>query len=109
VTLSYTYDLIMDNHNSRTIQGFSTDSSDIFIKCQRCPLATHQKFVNYYGDFSYADDFIQAALNGAETNFENGNADFTNVSLLGRGGESYVISLLRLRIIAFGTQPSHTL
>jgi hypothetical protein len=87
LTLSYSYDTAKGNHNFRSIQGFSIDSSDLFLDCQRCPLATHQKFVTYYGDFSYADDFIQAALDGRKTNFDRGNVNFTNVGFAGRGGE----------------------
>lgn len=98
MTLSYTYDLIADNYNLRTIQGFSTGSSDVFINCQRCPLSTHQKFVNYYGDFFYADDFIQAALDGSQTNFENGNIDFARVGSQGRSGESVVSRRWRVHI-----------
>jgi hypothetical protein len=94
VTLSYTYNPTVDNNNLRTIQGFSTNSADIFLTCQGCPLATHQKYVSYYGDFNYADVFVQGALNQEATNLDNGNADFTNMDFAGRAGQFYALIFL---------------
>ena len=40
-----------------------------------------QKFVNYYGRFDYADNWIQAAFSGSRTDFTNGNQDFTGFGI----------------------------
>ena len=44
---------------------------------------THPKmFFEYYGDYTYADIFTQAALDGNNTNFSSGrgNADFSKIT-----------------------------
>jgi hypothetical protein len=80
------YDAAADTYNLRSIGRFSTDAGDVFIDCPRCPLATYQLFVNYYGDFTYADDFVQAAAAGTATDLGKGNADFGIVGFEGRAG-----------------------
>jgi hypothetical protein len=85
--LSYAYNADAPNSNLRSIGGFSTNSADVFINCPRCPLATYQLFVNYFGDFTYADEFVQAAMDGSATDLLNGNVDFGTVAFEGRAGK----------------------
>ncbi len=84
VTISYTYNAEQDTKNLRTLQGMAVRSGDIFQSCERCPLETFQKFVSYYGDFSYADDLVLAAFDQTTTNLDNANVDFQKVSTAGR-------------------------
>ena len=46
------------------------------VQCYKHP----KMFFDYYGDYSYADTFTTAAFDGANTNFTNGNADFSKVT-----------------------------
>ena len=56
------------------------------VQCYKHP----KMFFEYYGDYTYADIFTQAALDGNNTNFSSGrgNADFSlsRTSLSGKGG-----------------------
>jgi Low iron-inducible periplasmic protein len=78
--IAYTYDIETQNTNERTIQYFSVKADE---KMRHNSLETNdyfvdfQKFFDYYGSFTYADDFIMAAFKGTETSFRNGNADFS--------------------------------
>lgn len=42
--------------------------------------ADFQKFVDYYGTATYADEWITAGFDGVQTQFTNGNGDFTAYS-----------------------------
>jgi len=63
----------------RTLQGFSTAagakmaSEELFLM-----------FAKYYGQDDYADKLVQAAFSGGATDFTNGNADFSSMTLVGR-------------------------
>merc|ERR1719424_571697 len=61
----------------RTLQGFSTgaqgkmydgttfkDGSTTALKCPGCPYKHYKQFYDYYGSFTYADDWALAALDG---------------------------------------------
>jgi hypothetical protein len=76
---NYEYDIRNDNYNQQTIQSFSTRAEETMYTCDYCPYPDYAKFVEYYGEFDYADNLIQAALNGTETSFKRGNLDFTGV------------------------------
>jgi len=84
----YSYSVDSDNNNSRTIAGFSTSAEKkMLIKssdCPGCPYAEFKKFYDYYGEADYAHQWVEAALDGGKTNFNNGNADFSNYGFTGR-------------------------
>jgi len=81
---AYTYDVSTDNNNGRTIQGFSKQAEDKMYKCQNCPYAEYEKYYKYYGVFDYANKWVLAALEGSQTSFDNGNADFSIYDYEGR-------------------------
>jgi hypothetical protein len=74
---NYTYDIRTDNINGRTLEKFSTNAFEEMWNCTNCPYQDYAKFVNYYKAYNYGDQWIQAAFEGRETTFENGNADFS--------------------------------
>jgi hypothetical protein len=84
--LNYTYNILQNNVNGRTIKGFSEDARDKMQLCASCPYEDYTKFMDYYGEFDYADQWITAAGDGASTDFENGNADFSNYGQVGKSG-----------------------
>ena len=88
---SYTYNPMTENDNARTLQGFSTGAQEKMYECDNCPYVDYKKFVDYYGDFDYANKFVLAALSGGSTNFKNGlgNADFSKYTMVGRTGKDF--------------------
>merc|ERR1719271_906977 len=61
--LKYEYDVEDDNHNGRTIQGFSSGAFSKMYDCSiGCPYHTYKMYYDYYGDFDYADKWVSAAL-----------------------------------------------
>lgn len=81
----YSYNPRVDNNNARTIAGFSTGAmKKMYTECPGCPYPDYANFYNYYGAFDYANQWVLAALDGSSTNFNNGNADFSKFSLVGR-------------------------
>lgn len=79
--------MLKDNVNGRTIRGFSTQAREKMYLCENCPDDDFKKFINYYGEFDYAEQWIQAALDGTLTNFDNGNADFRKYASPGKSGK----------------------
>jgi len=74
---AYTYDVMEDNMNGRTLMGFSTAAQAKMYACSNgCPHDEYMKFYNYYGQFDYAHQWVNAAMTGGKTDFTNGNADF---------------------------------
>mmetsp|Transcript_36492 Transcript_36492/g.40608 ORF Transcript_36492/g.40608 Transcript_36492/m.40608 type:complete len:513 (+) Transcript_36492:131-1669(+) len=86
--LSYTYDVLTDNINKRSIQGFSTGAQKKMAECDNCPYKMYQQFYNYYGQYDYANQIVLAAFSGSKTNFDNFNNDF---GLYGFDGKEQVI------------------
>lgn len=85
IAYSYQYNPISQNKNGRTIAGFSTSAKDkMRMSCDGCPYTDHEYFYEYYGVDDYGYQWVTAALNGQETQFENGNADFSLYGLDGR-------------------------
>lgn len=81
----YFYEPLEDNNNGRTLQGFSTGAEGkMYNNCPGCPYPDYEKFYDYYGSFTYADDIVQAAFAGTETDFKNGNADMSLYGFVGR-------------------------
>jgi hypothetical protein len=56
----------------------------MFKDCETCPLETYLKYVNYYGDFAYADNIIMAAFQQTATTLNTANVDFSEMSFDGR-------------------------
>ncbi|GKY97285.1 hypothetical protein MPSEU_000686900 [Mayamaea pseudoterrestris] len=102
-SVQYTgYTATTDTFNGRSIQLFSTDAesrmkhpgSDTYYP-------DYDKFVQYYGSPSYADDIVQAAYLGRPTSLENGNIDFTVYDYVGRAeavkaGTAYMATLMEV-------------
>ena len=54
----------------RTLQGFSTGAkSKMYDGCPGCPYKHYKQFYDYYGSFTYADDWALAALDGTTVTF----------------------------------------
>merc|ERR1719262_923911 len=54
----------------RTLQGFSTGAkSKMYDGCPGCPYKHYKQFYDYYGSFTYADDWALAALDGTTLTF----------------------------------------
>jgi hypothetical protein len=87
---TYTYDPLTNNDNERTLQGFSLQAQEKMHECANCPYATYEKFYQYYGVFDYANQWVLAAFDGAQTAFDNGNANFGSYSFDGRTGKNLV-------------------
>jgi hypothetical protein len=87
-TLYYTYNPTVHNKNRLSIQRFSTTAKAKMNDCDgSCPFHLYTQFVNYYGSYSYADDWIQAAFEGHSTDLEAGNGNFKNYGFAGRSGK----------------------
>jgi len=86
IEMNYTYDPMTGNRNGRRFDKFSTEARDKMYACDgsNCPYTDFMKFTDYYGHFEYADTWIRAAFEGLQTDFSNGNADFSHISRDGR-------------------------
>lgn len=86
---AYTYVPESDNKNDRTIAKFSTGAEGkMLTDCEGCPYTDFKYFYDYYGTADYAHQWVEAAFDGVQTNFKNGNADF---SKYGYDGKEQVI------------------
>jgi hypothetical protein len=86
--LNYTYNILQDNINGRTIKGFSSLAKETMYTCvPNCPFDDYRKFAMYYGEFDYADQWVTAAFDGRATDFDNGNADFRIYGEAGKIGK----------------------
>lgn len=76
--LSYAHDRDSETRNRNTLRSYSATAKTRMVDCQNCPREhrTYQKFYEYYGSYTYADDWIAAAFRGLSTNLERGNAVF---------------------------------
>jgi hypothetical protein len=84
---STTYTATCVNRGKRTLQGFSTKAQAVMAECpvdttvdyeNGCPYTSYAPYYAYYGDYSYADTIVSAALDGtAITGFTNGNFDLS--------------------------------
>ena len=89
--MNYTYDVISDNTNERNLRKFSLDARRKMFDCSTgCPYDDFVAFYDYYGSFTYADDFIAAVHDMKETTFSNGNSDFREVGKVARAGKCSV-------------------
>ncbi len=72
----------------RTIQGFSTTYETKMRGAPGKPFfPVFQKFVDFYGSPTYADDWLQACFTKGSTTFKNGNANFAGYGDDGRVGK----------------------
>ena len=79
--LAYSYNPETDNKNGRTLAGFSTAAESKMAGCgPSCPYTDYAKYYEYYGEFDYGHQYVMAALEQRETNFSNGNVDFSTYS-----------------------------
>ena len=86
---NYSYNVLTDNVNGITTRGFSITARDDMYVCEStCPYVDFDKFVNYYGEFDYADQWVQSAYDTTLTVFDNGNADFRNYYTPGKTGKN---------------------
>lgn len=80
--LAYSYNPETDNKNGRTLAGFSTAAESKMAGCgPSCPYTDYEKYYDFYGEFDYGHQYVTAALEQKETNFTNGNVDFSTYSL----------------------------
>jgi hypothetical protein len=87
-SLYYTYKPAVDNNNGRTIQGFSTNANTTMrVNGNGTFYEDFQKFYDYYGSATYADEFVTSALTGTSTNLTLGNADFAPYGYESRAGK----------------------
>jgi len=84
VEVMYQYDVLSNNINKRSIQGFSTAAQKKMGECTNCPYKMYEKFYNYYGAYDYADQIVLAAFSSGKTTFKNFNNDFGNYGFAGR-------------------------
>ena len=88
IKLEYDYDIEEENVNGRSIAGFSLGAKKKMYdtkSCAGCPYPEYSAFVDYYGNYEYADDWIRSALTGKATPFQGtGNADFTKFGFIGK-------------------------
>ena len=60
----------MSKGSFRTLQGFSTKAQwKMYEGCPGCPYTHYKQFYDYYGSFTYADDWALAALDGTTLTF----------------------------------------
>jgi hypothetical protein len=74
--VQYSYDPLVNNVAKRTIQGFSTEAQKKMAECENCPYAMYDKFYQYYGQYDYGNQIVEAAYEKKQTNFKNFNNDF---------------------------------
>ena len=57
----YSYNMLQENFNARTLQGFSTQAREQMWECQYCPYRTYAKYYQYYGAFDYGDQWVRVS------------------------------------------------
>ena len=87
--VSTTFTATCVNRGKRTLQGFSTGAQAKMYDCPSdstkayangCPYTSYKPYYDYYGDYSYADSLVTAALDktATPTTWTNGAQDFTS-------------------------------
>lgn len=88
IQLPYIYNPKIDNKNDRSLQTFSTKAISKMKPCTSCEYWFYfDQFFQFYGITDYADKIVNAAADGIAIKLENGEFDFTNISVEGRGGK----------------------
>jgi len=76
---AYTYAPATDNDNGRSISGFSTKA-----EAKMSEYTDFKYFKEYYGVGAYGHEWVTKALEGGQTDFTNGNADFSSYTYVGK-------------------------
>mmetsp|Transcript_33646 Transcript_33646/g.81553 ORF Transcript_33646/g.81553 Transcript_33646/m.81553 type:complete len:577 (+) Transcript_33646:1438-3168(+) len=78
IAIPYNYDPEEDNQNRMSLQKLSTHAKHQMYVCndEDCPFRLYARYVEYYGNFTYADHWIQAAFNGGRTDLADSNGNF---------------------------------
>ena len=79
--VDYAITNVYNGQAGRTIQGFSTSAK---VKQYDMGHTTYLKYYNYYGMFTYADEWVTAALEGRNTAFPNKGKNRAAAFRLGR-------------------------
>lgn len=82
--LWYTYNPSKDNQNRLSLQKLSTKAKQKMHECEHCPFDMYTRYVDYYGNYSYADAWVQSAFEGSKTDFDRGDANFKHYDYTGR-------------------------
>ena len=86
--VTYDYNMLTQNKNDRTLQGFSTDAAQKMKPCPHCDFYTDFfRFFQFYGIADYAHQWTLAALTGQRTVFDSSTADFATIPIDGRAGK----------------------
>jgi len=99
-SFDYTYDVLADNKNGRTIKGFSTLVEKDMLKCVGCPYPDAKYAVDYYNTPSYGNEWIEAAFEKRSTSLERGNADFANYGYVGRA-EAIKVGIVAMNVLIY--------
>mmetsp|Transcript_1290 Transcript_1290/g.1956 ORF Transcript_1290/g.1956 Transcript_1290/m.1956 type:complete len:557 (+) Transcript_1290:50-1720(+) len=76
---NYSYNVMEENKNHRTLQKFSSDAENEMLMCgKNCPYRTFEKYFNYYEIPDYGDRFVTSAFRHAHARYVRGNADFSS-------------------------------
>jgi hypothetical protein len=74
----------MSGAKARTLKGFSTSAqAKMYDGCPGCPYKHYKMFYDYYGSYTYADDWVSAALAGTDMTFSSGKHGPNAFSTLG--------------------------
>ncbi|CAJ1967370.1 unnamed protein product [Cylindrotheca closterium] len=78
IAFPYNYNPEEDNQNRMSLQKLSTHAKQQMYVCNDgdCPFRLYARYVDYYGNFTYADHWIQAAFNGGRTDLADSNGNF---------------------------------
>ena len=96
----YSYSITLDNTNGQTLQHLSSKAKKEFYDCGGtiCPTATYDAFVDHYGEFDYADKWIQAAFGGSRAVLGEREFDFSALDVEGRSSKSLLGRMGWLRL-----------
>lgn len=74
--VNYSYSVLVDNNNDRTLENMSLQARQFMYDCTNCPHVDFEKFYEYYNSYDYAHQWVKAAYEGGVTPFKYGNANF---------------------------------
>lgn len=98
----YHYNKTTDNKSFRSIRGFSKLAGEKMKPCgnNRCDYFRdfgHAQI--YFGNTTYADEYIVAAFSGVKHDFKHMSVDFTNYDHVSRAGTLLLVLALWLRLL----------
>jgi hypothetical protein len=97
--IAYTYVVLTDNLNSRTLQSLSTTSAAQQTNGTGKYYSYYQKYVDYYGDTSYSDRIALAAFESRSITLKNSLFDFTGYPISARDRTCIVLLVLLLLLV----------